>query len=289
MSKKGVKLPSKSAEPNTKVVQPKVSPEAKALAILFHDTYERLAPEFGYETKPETRKFKASTPNGKLMIAVANEVLATQPKPAPEKPTDESFEKWFFKMDIKHFVDITQRWNEAKLKIKIVKQNDYDGWFNFFKNVSATSIRILNATGQDFLPADAYSALRRWADIISNPHRMDKIHQSGLTNSNKEKGRHSIVEMAIANDRLGVLKATRDQLAEKLEKGAGARDTAALTREMTEIMTQIADYEKRSGPKKTTVLGQLLNDMHDTKPRARNKGVRNTSFRSRVTIADVEK
>ncbi len=54
-----------------------------------------------------------------------------------------------------------------------------------------------------------------------------------------------------------MLKATRDKIAEKLDKGAGARDTAALTREMTEIMTQIADYEKRLGPKKETLLGQL--------------------------------
>ena len=44
-------------------------------AILFHDTYERLAPQFGYETRNETRKFDPSTPNGKLMIAVCSEVV----------------------------------------------------------------------------------------------------------------------------------------------------------------------------------------------------------------------
>lgn len=46
-----------------------------ALAKFFHDTYESLAPSFGYETKKETRQFEETTPNGKLMIAVAEKVL----------------------------------------------------------------------------------------------------------------------------------------------------------------------------------------------------------------------
>lgn len=43
---------------------------AEAWARLFHDTYERLAPSFGYETRKETRRFDPSSPNGRLMIAV---------------------------------------------------------------------------------------------------------------------------------------------------------------------------------------------------------------------------
>lgn len=45
------------------------------LAILFHETYERLAPEFGYETRIETRAFDPSTPNGRLMVAVCGEII----------------------------------------------------------------------------------------------------------------------------------------------------------------------------------------------------------------------
>jgi hypothetical protein len=56
------------------------------LAIRFHNIYERLAPDFGYETRTGTRDFNPETPNGKLMVAVCNEILryhlgATQPKP----------------------------------------------------------------------------------------------------------------------------------------------------------------------------------------------------------------
>lgn len=58
---------------------------AEQLANLFHETYESLAPSYGYETRPETKVFNPESPNGKLMIAVCTEVLkaltATEPKP----------------------------------------------------------------------------------------------------------------------------------------------------------------------------------------------------------------
>jgi hypothetical protein len=48
------------------------------LAILFHNTYERLAPSFGYETRVDTKLFETTTPNGKLMIAVCKEIIKHQ-------------------------------------------------------------------------------------------------------------------------------------------------------------------------------------------------------------------
>lgn len=50
-------------------------------AMLFHDTYERLAPSFGYETRPDTKAFDPESPNGRLMIAVCGEVLAALATP----------------------------------------------------------------------------------------------------------------------------------------------------------------------------------------------------------------
>lgn len=46
------------------------------LAERFHEIYERRAPEFGYETRKETREFDPTTPNGKLMIATCTEIAA---------------------------------------------------------------------------------------------------------------------------------------------------------------------------------------------------------------------
>lgn len=50
--------------------------EVLSLAVKLHGTYERLAPQYGYETRQETREFDARTPNGRLMIAVCREVMA---------------------------------------------------------------------------------------------------------------------------------------------------------------------------------------------------------------------
>jgi len=61
-------------------------PTPAELAIMFHDTYERLAPSFGYETRTETRKFDPTTPNGRLMISVCGEILSTL---AAHRPTAE--------------------------------------------------------------------------------------------------------------------------------------------------------------------------------------------------------
>jgi len=44
------------------------------LAKQFHDTYEKLAPLFGYETRADTKAFDPNSPNGKLMTAVCKEV-----------------------------------------------------------------------------------------------------------------------------------------------------------------------------------------------------------------------
>jgi hypothetical protein len=242
---------------------------------------------------PTKTSVKQSKPTPiKKVIKAKKPVKKSVKKPKKPVVTQAMFEQWFFKLSNKEFVQLTKDWNEKNLKIKIQKQPDYDHWLNYFKTLPPNSIRLLASTGLDILPTEAYAALARWHDIISNPARIDKIHQSGLTNKVAGKDSAGIVALALKNDRLGVLRATRDRIAEKLEKGAGARDTAALAREMTEIMTQIEDYEKRLGPKKTTLLGQLMDDMPDVKPKRASKngeGARRTSFRSRVTIEDLEK
>ena len=48
---------------------------AKELAKKFHNIYEELAPEFGYETRKGTREFSEHTSNGQLMIATCERLL----------------------------------------------------------------------------------------------------------------------------------------------------------------------------------------------------------------------
>lgn len=51
--------------------------EPEDVARFFHETYERLAPEFGYETRKDSAKPWSEVPekNKQLMIAVATEVV----------------------------------------------------------------------------------------------------------------------------------------------------------------------------------------------------------------------
>ena len=49
---------------------------AETMAKKFHEYYEELAPSFDYETRKDTRLFDPNSPNGKLMIAVAEKVIA---------------------------------------------------------------------------------------------------------------------------------------------------------------------------------------------------------------------
>lgn len=238
--------------------------------------------------EPTTVKVPAKTkkPTTKTTKKVTKKVTK---KPKAPVITDAMFEQYLLKRNAAEFKELVLLWNEHKLRVRIVQQKDYDGWLNYFKTMPARTLQTLSNTAMDVLPTDGYTALLRWRDIIKNPHRIDKIHMAALTDPERGKA-SNIVAMAAGNDRLGVLKAIRQQLAERIEKGAGARDTAALAEQMTEIMTQIADLEKRLGPKQDTVLGTLVHQAEYFKDRSRDKGTRNTKFASRtaVTVDDME-
>jgi hypothetical protein len=200
-------------------------------------------------------------------------------------------EKWFLNLGESEFKQLCLQWIKHHTGTDIPKLASYDEWLNYFKTLSPLQIKALGDVGQGFLSTEAYAALTRWADILKSPHRIDKIYQAGLTKPKTEQ--KSIIELAKSNDKLGLLYAIRDQIAEKLEKGAGARDTANLAREMGEILDQISEAEKRQGPKKNTLLAELMGEMPvqtgEVSPkRKRNNGARDRNYASKLTIEDVE-
>jgi hypothetical protein len=69
-----------------------VIPNAESVAKLFHETYERLAPTFGYETQLATRVPWEDVPerNKRLMIAVTAEILAMLFAPVAEPQSPEA-------------------------------------------------------------------------------------------------------------------------------------------------------------------------------------------------------
>ena len=62
---------------------------ALALAIRFHEAYERLAPRFGYQTRMDTRNFDPQSQNGRLMVAVCREIIEQNGK--VEQPRTKGF------------------------------------------------------------------------------------------------------------------------------------------------------------------------------------------------------
>ena len=55
-------------------------PERDSIARDLHDTYERLAPDYGYSTRPESRKEWSELPDNlrHLMLAVVDSVVITR-------------------------------------------------------------------------------------------------------------------------------------------------------------------------------------------------------------------
>ena len=77
--------------------------EEVELAIMFHNTYERLAPSFGYETRVDTKLFETTTSNGMLMIAVCKEIIKWQ----QERSYSEEYKD--------AIVEISKTWNTEKV------------------------------------------------------------------------------------------------------------------------------------------------------------------------------
>lgn len=195
--------------------------------------------------------------------------------------TDADHEKWFMAQSMERCTALFQLRTEKYVSADN-DMRDYDSWLNFFKKVPVDELRRLANESRSYMNAEAYAALMRWVDIINSPQRIDKIYQAGLAKTKQDK--KSISELAESNDKLGVLYAIRDEIAEKLDRGTGARDTAALAKEMANIMDLITEAERRQGPSKDTKLAELLGA---PAKRTRGKGARNTSFLSR-TIKEVE-
>lgn len=193
---------------------------------------------------------------------------------------EQSHEDWFLSLNETDMIKLCRLWTKKNVSTDLPDLNDYDDWLDYFRKIPPATARQLAVIGQEFLSTEAYAALTRWVDILRSPHRIDKIYQAGI--AKRRTKQKSVTELAQQNDKLGVLYAIRDQIAEKLDRGAGARDTANLAREMGDVLDQISEAEKRAGPKKDTVLAELLNG----KPK-KAKGARNGSFKAHM-IAEIE-
>ena len=168
---------------------------------------------------------------------------------------------------------LCQQWLETNYNISLLDADvaTYDDWLAYFKTMPSARLKLILQTGM--LNVEAEAALRRWHDIITHPYRMDKIYQAGL----KDVDKVDIVALAKEEGgQMKVLEAMRDRIANQLQRGVGARDTALLTKELGNILSQITELKRRQAPDGATKLGQLL------AKRNRHAHVRKNSIDARV-------
>ncbi|GAI79952.1 unnamed protein product [marine sediment metagenome] len=55
------------------------------IAREFHDMYEWLAPNYGYNTRHETREYDSLSPNGRLMLETCDKVVCEYARKALEE------------------------------------------------------------------------------------------------------------------------------------------------------------------------------------------------------------
>lgn len=170
-------------------------------------------------------------------------------------------------------------------ELKIPKLQSYDDALNYFKQLSVKDLNLIASSRTNELTIESYAALKLWLDILEHPSRIVKIHKSGLTKSGDQK---TIVEIARGNDILATLEAIRDKIAERID--AGSDDMARLTEQLRDITHQIADERRKLGPDENTELGKLIGEYKLKKrPNKNGTGADKNSFKSRLTIDDVEK
>ena len=89
----------------------------------FHDTYEKLASEYTYETREDTKVFDINSNNGKLMYATVNEIVS--PILKGNKILEENYDKIYnenCKLREEHNItDISLLDENYKLKDKLSK------------------------------------------------------------------------------------------------------------------------------------------------------------------------
>lgn len=213
--------------------------------------------------------------------------LATKGKIKDSKTKKPSNKEWFLSLGQEEYRELCSEWRQKNLKIP-TDLSDYDQWLNYFKELPPSEVNELMLIADEILSIEACSALKRWADIYENPSRIDKIYQAGLAKPKTEQ--KTILDYARENNELAVLKAARDNMAEKLEKGTGARDTASLVRELCGVMELIDEIERRQGPSDNTLLGQLIglqSKLDDKNVDNKPKGARKGSYKAK-TIKEME-
>ena len=120
----------------------------------FHDTYERLSKEYGYETREETKVFDINSNNGQLMYATVKEVIS----PILEENQE-------LKKQVEEKENIACNWKDSCLenagKIEILETQQKE-----FINYLEDEIKIYSNTYMGEMLKELKEVLQKYKEII---------------------------------------------------------------------------------------------------------------------------
>ena len=119
----------------------------------FHDTYEKLASEYTYETREDTKVFDINSNNGKLMYATVNEIVSPILKENKilrenAENNDKVVDKvnWESMLLKKENEQLKDNWNKLKEYIKETKLKEFEKVYGkrYAKTFTQSEIVVCN-------------------------------------------------------------------------------------------------------------------------------------------------
>lgn len=136
----------------------------------------------------------------------------------------------------------------ALAKLTTAVPTDYNGWLEFFSDMTRDETEEFMETHKLTLDNEAVAAGKRWLLIYENPALIDRIVQGRLQQQKSEEI-GSILTAAKSRDRIQTFEALRDNIAYKLEDGTGARDMTVMIKQLNEVMSTLDELYREAGVK----------------------------------------
>lgn len=150
-------------------------------------------------------------------------------------------------------IDVTQALALKDIATKILKRlqklpDGFNEWLEYFSGMTPAQTETFLEEHEHTLDNEALAAGKRWLQIRENPALIDKIVNSRLQ-SNKQEEIGDIMQAAKSGDDLALYEALRNNIAWKIQDGAGARDTTPLIKQLNEVTAHLNTIYRERGMK----------------------------------------
>lgn len=147
-------------------------------------------------------------------------------------------------------IDVTQALVLRKISNMILRAtrkspDGFNEWLEFFSGMTPEETEQF-IDEHPMLDNEAQAAGKRWLQIRENPALIDKIVNSRLQSSKQEEI-GDIMEAAKSGDDLALYEALRNNIAWKIQDGAGARDTTPLIKQLNEVTAHLNTIYRERG------------------------------------------